>query len=139
IEELRELSHGVHPSILSELGLADALRSVVARSVVPVMLLGLPSERVDPEIEEAAYYVVTEAVANAHKHADATMLRVRVATPPDLLDIDVTDDGRGGAVEQAGSGLEGLRARVEALGGEFRVATSSRGTTVSALLPAQPR
>jgi signal transduction histidine kinase len=136
IEELRELAHGLHPALLAKLGLAAAIRGVAARATVPVVLVDLPSKRVDDTAETTAYYVVAEAVANAQKHAHASSIAVRVDLRHHLLRVEVIDDGVGGARETPGSGLEGLRDRVEAVDGTIEV-TSPRGegTTVLACLP----
>jgi signal transduction histidine kinase len=136
IDELRELSHGTHPSILTELGLADAVRSVAARSSVPVTITALPAHRMSESAEAAAYYVVTEAVVNAQRHGRASSVVVRVVSHGDGLSVEVSDDGRGGAVERVGSGLDGLRERVESLGGVFQVTSRpGEGTHVTAEIP----
>jgi signal transduction histidine kinase len=135
IEELRELAHGIHPAALREHGLAHALEGMAQRSPIPVRL-HVPADRCDPTAEITAYFVVSEALANAHKHADATLIDVRVAASRDGLRVEVADDGRGNADERAGSGLQGLRDRVEAMGGSFEVdSRAGRGTRIVALLP----
>jgi signal transduction histidine kinase len=138
IEELRELAHGLHPVLLARLGLAAALKGVAARATIPVTLVELPAKRLDDGAEATAYYVVAEAVTNAQKHAHASSIRVRAAVRHDVLRVEVLDDGVGGAVEAPGSGLQGLRDRVEAVGGSFDVDSSARGTRVSARIPAGP-
>jgi signal transduction histidine kinase len=138
IDELRELSHGIHPAVLTQLGLAGAVQTLAERSTVPVTLLELPPYRVGDDAEAAAYFVLTEAVANVHKHAHASAIVISVGYRMPWLRLSVRDDGRGGADERAGSGLAGLRARVEALDGEFAVRSSLRGTTVTATIPAFP-
>jgi signal transduction histidine kinase len=135
-DELRELSQGIHPAILTDLGLADAIRSVAARSAVQVKLLELPARRVGGLAEATAYFVFMEAVANAQKHAGASTIRVRASSSPRELRIEVADDGIGGAAEGAGSGLRGLRQRVEDVGGSFNVqSTLARGTLIVAAIP----
>jgi signal transduction histidine kinase len=135
IEELRELAYGIHPTALREHGLAYALDGMAQRSPTPVRL-DVPAERCDPTAEITAYFVVSEALANAHKHADATVIDVRVAASRDGLRVEVADDGCGKADERAGSGLQGLRDRVEAIGGSFEVdSRAGRGTRIVALLP----
>jgi signal transduction histidine kinase len=135
-DELRELSQGIHPAILTDLGLADAIRSVAARSAVQVKLLELPTRRVGGLAEATAYFVFMEAVANAQKHAGASTIRVRASSSPRELRIEVADDGLGGAAEGAGSGLRGLRQRVEDVGGSFNVeSTLARGTLIVAAIP----
>ena len=80
LAELRELAHGIHPSVLSHLGLADAVRSLAARSTVPIRLLALPSVRLDESVEAAAYYVISEATTNAQKHAQASGIELRASS-----------------------------------------------------------
>jgi signal transduction histidine kinase len=136
IAELRDITAGIHPTVLSDLGLARAIHSVAARSAIPVTLLDLPSARFDRLVEATAYSVVAEAVANAQAHANASRIFVRaVATPPELR-VEVLDDGVGGASEHGGAGLQGLRDRVEAIGGTLRVESAAgAGTRVAAALP----
>jgi signal transduction histidine kinase len=139
IGELRELSRGIHPSLLTRLGLGGAVRSMAARSTVPVLLVELPFFRVDEVAETAAYFVVAEAIANAQKHAQASTIRVSIRFRAPALRLTVSDDGSGGAVERPGSGLAGLRERVESVGGKFFVTSFSGGTTISASIPAAVR
>jgi signal transduction histidine kinase len=123
-EELREMSHGIHPAILSKGGLGPARKALSRRSAVPVKL-HLAVERRSPESAEvAAYYVVAEALTNAAKHARASEVDVRVEADDDSLRLSVRDDGIGGAAVGKGSGLTGLMDRVEALDG-----TTPRGAT----------
>jgi signal transduction histidine kinase len=136
VEELRDLVHGIHPAVLRELSLASALRSLGARSAVPVTFLELPSSPLPDDVEEAAYYIVAEALTNTQKHAQATAIQVRVGARDGSLRIEARDNGVGGAVEQGGSGLRGLRARAADLGGTFVVSSPvGRGTTLTAVLP----
>src|SRR5262249_52322455 len=131
LEELRALAHGGHPPLLAERGLAAVIEEMAARS--PVRIEAQPmAERGRPASAEAsAYYVITEAVANALKHADADLIRIGVRSVGSLLVVDVSDDGAGGAVETPESGLQGLRDRVEAVGGEFSVESEpGRGTRI---------
>jgi signal transduction histidine kinase len=140
IDELRELAHGIHPSMLTDQGLARAMEAVAARSAIPIELVELPSTRVDEPAEATAYFVFCEAVANARKHAEATSIRVRVTTRRRHLLIEIADDGRGGATERTGSGLEGLRDRVEAIGGSFEIdSPDGGGTRIRAIVPTIPR
>ena len=136
IEELRSLAHGLHPALLAQHGLGPALEGVAARATVPVTLVELPLGRYDESAESIAYYVVGEAVANAQKHAQAASVRVRVAMRHGRLAIEIVDDGIGGAAETPGSGLQGLRDRVEAVGGSFAVDSTHRGTRITARIPA---
>ena len=136
LEELRELAHGIHPPILAEGGLGPALRVLARRSAVPVDLDIDTETRLPEPVEVAVYYVVSEALTNAAKHADATHVTVDVRVADDVLRVRVRDDGVGGAEFARGSGLVGLRDRVEALGGG--IALESRrgaGTSLSVELP----
>jgi signal transduction histidine kinase len=136
IDQLRELAHGIHPTILTDLGLAEAIRSLTDGSPVPIRLLELPSGRLDSTAEATAYYVVAEALTNAQRHAHAEEITIRVAESGRALRIEVGDDGAGGANERLGSGLEGLRDRVEAVGGALRIESlSGRGTLVRTDIP----
>ena len=137
LDDLRDLSRGTHPSVLTELGLADALKSVAARSAIPVTALELPETEVDLAAEEAAFFFVVEAVANAQKHSAAESIRIGAAFAGGTLWLEVVDDGVGGVDERTGSGLRGLRERVEALDGTFRCdSPPGRGTTIAAAIPA---
>ena len=136
LEELRELARGIHPAILTSRGLASALDALAERSTVPVDVAGAPSERLPEPIEAAAFYVVSESLANVAKYASASRARVDVARDDGLLVVEVSDDGVGGADATKGSGLRGLADRVEALGGRLLVASQpGHGTTVRAELP----
>jgi signal transduction histidine kinase len=142
LNDLRELSRGIHPAILSEGGLAPALRTLARRSAVPVQLEVGAEGRLPERVEVTAYYVVAEALANTAKYADASVVRVEVDTDDGLLRLGVRDDGVGGADPARGSGLVGLKDRVEASGGSLRVESPpGRGTSLQAELPidaAQP-
>jgi len=135
LSELRELAQGLHPEVLTRSGLAAAVRAAVRRASVPAEVAEAPEERFSPDIEAAAYYVVSEALANAGKHASATLARVCIRRSGGVLRVDVADDGVGGA-DAAGSGLTGLADRVAALGGTLSVASPpGAGTVVTAELP----
>jgi signal transduction histidine kinase len=135
IDQLRELAHGIHPSILTDLGLAAAIRSLTDGSPVPITLQELPSSRLEGTAEAAAYYVVAEAVTNAQRYARAEEIAIRVGERSRFLQIDVVDDGGGGA-DLRGSGLQGLRDRVEAVGGSLEIySPPARGTRVRAAIP----
>lgn len=136
ISELRELSRGIHPAIVDDTGLRGALESLVERPGVPVDLqVDLPG-RMPEVVEVAAYYLVAEALTNVNKHASATRVSVRARTRDDVLHVEVTDDGVGGAEPSSGSGLQGLADRIRALGGQFGIDSSpASGTVVSAALP----
>ncbi|HEX5857384.1 MAG TPA: MASE1 domain-containing protein [Microbacterium sp.] len=141
IDELRALAHGIHPSELRDLGLAKALQGMAIRATsVPLQLVAVPHERVDATAEAAAYYVVAEAVANARKHAAATSVTVSAVVRNGALHVAVEDDGVGGARPAPGSGLEGLRDRVEAFGGRLEVdSPAGEGTRIVAAIPTTPR
>ena len=136
IDQLRELAHGIHPTILTDLGLAEAIRGLTDGSPIPIHLLELPDERLDPSAEATAYYVVAEALTNAQRHANAEAITIRVAELGRFLRIEVGDDGVGGANKGLGSGLLGLRDRVEAVGGVLRIdSRAGWGTVVRADIP----
>jgi len=136
-EELRELARGLHPQILTVQGLAVAVRSLARRAPIPVTVITRDdTQRWSPLVESAAYYVVAEALTNVLKYSEATSATVRVLTRDDRLTVEISDDGRGGALPANGSGLGGLRDRVEALDGSFEVdSPPGRGTCVRAELP----
>lgn len=129
LEELREISHGVHPAVLSQAGLGPALRSLARRATVPVELSVEVPGRLPEPVEVAAYYVVSEALANTAKHGGASAAEVNVMLRDSVLRVRVNDDGTGGADEAKGSGIVGLRDRVETLGGTMRVASPDGGGT----------
>jgi signal transduction histidine kinase len=135
LDELRALSQGIHPTILTERGLRGAVRELTLVAPVPVQLtVDLPG-RLSAEIETTAYYVVAEALANITKHADAGRAEVRIAQAGERLVVEVVDDGRGGA-DPDGSGLRGLATRAEDNGGLLQVESPiGRGTRVRAELP----
>ena len=137
IDELRELAHGIHPAVLVDFGLTEAVRSLARRSSIPVSLLELPPERLDSATETVAYYVVAEAIANAQKHSEASLIEVRAVVSRGTLWLAIADNGVGGAVEWPGSGLEGLRDRAEASGGTMQlVSEPGDGTRVLVSIPA---
>jgi signal transduction histidine kinase len=134
--ELQELSRGIHPAILSKGGLGPAIKTLARRSTVPVGLELAMDRRLPESIEVAAYYVVAEALTNVAKHAEASGVTVRVHCDEDELRLEVTDDGIGGAASGGGSGLLGLKDRVEAVAGRLEVTSApARGTTVLAHIP----
>jgi signal transduction histidine kinase len=136
VEELRELSRGIHPAILSEGGLGPALKALARRSAVPVHVEVPMETRLPEPVEVAAYYVVSEALANAAKHAGASAVHVEARTADGRLHLSVRDDGVGGAEPGRGSGLVGLTDRVQALGGTITVRSpAGQGTTVRVELP----
>ncbi|EWM18978.1 two-component system sensor kinase [Kutzneria sp. 744] len=136
VDELREISRGIHPAILSEGGLGPALRALARRSAIPVELDVQVEGRLAPPVEVAAYYTVAEALANATKHAQASVVRFEAAVLEDRLHISVRDDGVGGADPARGSGLIGLTDRIEALEGRVTLASPpGGGTSLQAELP----
>ncbi len=134
--ELQELSRGIHPAILSEGGLGPALRTLARRSTVPVDLDVTANARFPEPIEVAAYYVASEALANAMKHAQASRVEVSITTGGGSLLLSIRDDGAGGASPARGSGLVGLTDRVEALGGSIHIQSAAgAGTHITVSLP----
>ena len=139
IDELRELAQGIQPAVLTDRGLAHAIENIAARSTVPIELSELPSSRFDEGAEATAYYVVAEAVTNAQRYARASSISVRAAVAHRSLHLEIGDDGIGEAAESKGSGLQGLRDRVEAIGGTFEVdSPPGRGTRIVAAIPIGP-
>jgi signal transduction histidine kinase len=138
VEDLQEISRGIHPAILSKGGLAPALRTLAHRSAIPVDLDLAADVRLAEPIEAAAYFVASEALANAAKHSQASRIDVSVAQRDGRLWLSVRDDGIGGADAARGSGLVGLTDRVEALGGSLRVSSRpGEGTQITAELPVE--
>jgi PAS domain S-box-containing protein len=136
LEELRELARGIHPAILTERGLDAALESLAARTPMPVTVELDLSCRLSPDVEAAAYYVVAEALTNVTRYAEARHAAVHVRNEEGVVLVEVTDDGRGGAMPSDGSGLHGLADRVDAVGGRLEVTSPpGAGTRVVARLP----
>jgi signal transduction histidine kinase len=136
LDELREMAQGIHPAMLANGGLGPALRALARRASVPVELDLATDARFPRPVEGAAYYVASEALTNAAKHADASCVNVTLAERDGALHLSVRDNGVGGAEPQRGSGLIGLRDRVEALGGTIEVMSpQGAGTTVLVTLP----
>jgi signal transduction histidine kinase len=129
LSELRDLARGMRPALLAERGLAEAIRALAARTKIPTTVTVEPAGPIAPAVESAAYFVVAEALTNAVKHSRATRLTVDVVRDGNLLVAQVADDGLGGA-DPAGSGLTGLRKRVEALDGALRIASPPGGPTL---------
>src|SRR5262249_14250044 len=136
LDELRELARGIHPAVLTEQGLGPALQSLADRSSVPVRVEAVPNDRVGEAAEAAAYFLVSEGLANVAKHAAATRVRLRVVREDALLVVDLADDGLGGADARNGSGLSGLADRVHALDGTVAVESPpGGGTAIHAEIP----
>ncbi|MDX6246262.1 MAG: hypothetical protein QOE76_3985, partial [Frankiales bacterium] len=135
-DELREIARGIHPAILSEGGLKPALNALRRRSAVPVELALHPGRRLPERVEVAAYYVVSEALTNAAKHAQASVVNVELDTHDAFLQLTIRDDGIGGADPSHGSGLVGLSDRIAALGGTLQVTSPiGSGTTLLIEVP----
>jgi GAF domain-containing protein len=135
-DELREVSRGIHPTILTEAGLGPALRALARRSNVPIDVDVKVDERLPAHVEAAAYYIASEALTNVEKHAQASAVELIAAHDDGALAIEVRDDGIGGADAGRGSGILGLTDRVEALGGTISIVSPLHGgTTFSVRLP----
>jgi signal transduction histidine kinase len=137
IGELRELAGGIHPAVLSDHGLCAALEALASRAPVPVQVNGeLERDVLRPQIEAAAYFVTSEALANMAKYAQATRAYVDVGLAEGRLRVSVRDDGVGGADPEQGSGLKGLRDRVDALDGRLELhSPPGEGTTLTIEIP----
>src|SRR5215207_9859879 len=136
LEELRELARGIHPAILTDRGLVPALEMLAGRASLPVDLSAELAERLPASVEAAVYYIVAEALTNASKHAGAGRARVDVRLVEGAALVEVADDGAGGADEHGGTGLRGLRDRVDAMGGELQIESPvGVGTLITARLP----
>ncbi|MDP8931777.1 MAG: histidine kinase [Actinomycetota bacterium] len=136
LRELRELARGIHPAVLSEEGLGPALQSLAERSPLPARVLTAPQRRFDPAVEASAYFVVSEALTNAAKHARASQVTIAVNQLDSRLVVEVVDDGVGGADPAKGSGLAGLADRVAAIDGRLEVKSlPGDGTRVTAEIP----
>jgi signal transduction histidine kinase len=136
LEELREIARGLHPAVLADGGLHPALKALARRSAIPVRLDVRVEGRLPEPAELAAYYAVSEALTNTAKHARASVAEVEVAADQGMLRVCVRDDGRGGADSSRGSGLTGLRDRVEAIGGRISLHSPlGAGTALEIALP----
>ena len=134
LDDLRELATGMHPSILTNSGLRAAVEALAEHSRVPVDVRA-DAGRFPPHVEAGAYFFIAEALTNSAKHAHAARVTVEIAAQHGVLEVDVRDDGIGGA-DPSGSGVRGLEDRVEALGGTFRISSPvGRGTAIHATLP----
>jgi signal transduction histidine kinase len=135
-EELREISHGLHPAALTTTGLGPAIKALARRSTLPVTLDATVPRRLPETVEVAAYYVAAEALTNAAKHAEASEVIVTVTDDAEVLNLQVRDNGIGGADFGNGSGLIGLKDRVEALGGQLAMSSPvGDGTSLTATIP----
>jgi signal transduction histidine kinase len=137
-DALREISRGIHPAILSKGGLGPACKALARRSAVPVEFELHAERRLPQHIEVAAFYVVSEALTNSTKHADASVVTIEIDAQEALLLLVIHDDGVGGADPTKGSGLVGLADRVEALGGHLGITSpSGKGTSLSIAIPVE--
>jgi signal transduction histidine kinase len=136
LKELRDLARGIHPAILTNRGLPAALEDLASRATVPTEIAAAPGERLPDAVEAAAYFVVSECLANIGKHAQASSATVSVTADPDHVTVVVSDDGVGGAELDGGSGIQGLIDRVGALNGTLDIESPpGQGTTVTASIP----
>jgi signal transduction histidine kinase len=134
--DLRDLARGIHPAVLTEGGLRPALLSLAERSPVPAHVAAAPNERLPPTVEATAYFIVSEALVNAAKHARASSVTITVVRCNEHLEVSVLDDGVGGADAARGSGLCGLADRAAAVGGALSVESPpGGGTRVRAMIP----
>lgn len=134
VEELRTLARGLHPTVLTEYGLAAALEALTHRSPVPVQL-DVCKERLPAHVEATAYFVASEALSNVVKHAAAGSASISARHEGESLVVEIADDGRGGARAGRGTGLQGIADRVEALGGRLEIASGGEGTRIRAEVP----
>jgi signal transduction histidine kinase len=134
IGELRDLARGIAPPVLADRGLQAAIEALGDRSLIPVTVDVRVSRRPPPVVETAAYFVAAEAITNVAKHGGGAGAQVLVRGDDERVVVEVADEGPGGA-DPAGSGLTGLRHRVEALDGELDVVSGPGGTTIRAVLP----
>jgi signal transduction histidine kinase len=136
LAELRDLARGLHPSILTDLGLGPALESLARRAPIPCEVVNEIEGGLPGQVQAALYYVVSESLTNVAKYAQASRIDVRASCVAGVARVHVADDGIGGANPDKGSGLGGLHDRVEALGGRLVVESAhGKGTTVVAEIP----
>jgi signal transduction histidine kinase len=140
VKELRELARGIHPALLSERGLGPALEALARRAPVPVTVTPVPAVEICRAAESAAYFVTAEALTNVAKYARASRAEVRLTADDERLYVEISDDGVGGADVETGSGLRGLRDRVDAIDGKLEVISPpGEGTRLTAVLPLNHR
>jgi PAS domain S-box-containing protein len=136
VEDLQEIARGIHPAILSRGGLGPALKTLARRAALPVELDVHADRKLPERVEVAAYFIVSEAITNAAKHAHASVVQVELEVEDSMVRLAIRDDGVGGADPERGSGLVGLRDRVEALGGTIEIASGpGQGTLLEATIP----
>lgn len=135
VDELRDLAHGIHPAVLSQVGLAQAVQSLADRYTMPVQV-DLPSGRLPESAELTAYFVIAESITNAIKHAGASVITVTGRLTDGSLRIEIADDGRGGASINAGTGIRGLIDRVRGVGGDLVLESpAGHGTRIEVKIP----
>lgn len=138
INEIRELARGIHPAILTDMGLAVALESLAERAPIPTRLVRTPPQRLPAAIEVTAYFVASEALANAAKHSGAATATLDARHKDGVLRLAVSDDGKGGADVTKGTGLRGLADRVAAVGGRLLIdSVEGAGTSIVAEIPCE--
>jgi signal transduction histidine kinase len=136
LAELRELARGIHPAMLTDRGLGAAVESLTTRAPLPVDVESMPDQRLPAPVEAAVFYVISEALANIGKYAQATFATISVTTRDGDAVVEVADDGVGGADLTRGTGLRGLVDRVEALDGRLEVESAEgAGTKIVAAIP----
>jgi signal transduction histidine kinase len=136
LEELREMSRGIHPAVLTEGGISPALKALARRSTIPVALDVRCERRLPNAVEVAAYYIVSEALTNAAKHAGASRVEINLQVEDETLFLSILDDGVGGVDPKQGSGLIGLKDRVDALGGTIEIGSPpGNGTRLHIEIP----
>jgi signal transduction histidine kinase len=136
LDEVGEIGRGIHPAVLTSGGLRPAVRALAHRSPVPVRIEECPDQRLPEHVEVTAYYLIAEALTNAAKHARASAVSVRAEVIDKALALTIRDDGVGGADLTRGTGLVGLKDRVEALGGLIHIESpQGTGTTLRVELP----
>jgi PAS domain S-box-containing protein len=134
--ELRELARGIHPPVLTEYGLPTAVPALASRATLPVDVTCTLANRLPPSVEIAAYYVISESLTNMARYARATRGTVHLSCADEALLVEIADDGVGGADPGGGSGLRGLRDRIDALDGSITVSSEAgRGTTIRVRIP----
>ena len=139
LAELRDLARGIHPTVLSDLGLRPAVDALASHCNVPVTVHGDLEHRPAPSVEATLYFTIAEALTNVAKYADANEAVVTISGGDEHAEVEIRDDGRGGADPAGGSGLRGLVDRLGALGGHLHVDSDpGRGTTVHAIVPVNP-
>jgi signal transduction histidine kinase len=139
-EDLQEITRGIHPAFLSKGGLGPAIKMIARRSAIPVEVNLQVAQRFPEWLETASYFVISEAITNAVRHSRASVIRVDVEAQNGIVTLEIHDDGKGGADPTQGSGLVGLRDRVEAFGGSFEIVSAvGAGTRLHVAIPIDGR